>query len=73
MLALPIATFAFGGIELIGVTAGEARDPARILPRAINGMVWRILIFYIGAMAVIMSLVAWDQLQVKARADCGSV
>ena len=66
ILALPIATFAFGGIELIGVTAGEARDPARTLPRAINGVVWRILIFYIGAMAVIMSLVAWDQLQVKA-------
>jgi L-asparagine transporter-like permease len=60
VLALPIATFAFGGIELIGVTAGEARDPARTLPRAINGVVWRILIFYIGAMAVIMALVAWD-------------
>jgi len=58
VLALLIATFAFGGIELIGVTAGEARDPTRTLPRAINGVVWRILIFYIGAIAVIMALVA---------------
>ncbi len=66
LLTLPIATFAFGGVELIGVTAGEARDPARTLPRAINAVVYRILIFYIGSMAAIMSLVAWDQLPTNA-------
>lgn len=66
LLALPIATFAFGGVELIGVAAGEARDPARTLPKAINNVVYRILIFYLGAMAVIMSLVGWDQLPADA-------
>lgn len=66
VLTLPIATFAFGGVELIGMTAGEARDPARTLPRAINAVVYRILVFYIGAMTAIMSLVAWDQLPSNA-------
>ncbi|MBV8916358.1 MAG: amino acid permease [Acetobacteraceae bacterium] len=61
-LTLPIATFAFGGVELIGIAAGEARDPERTLPRAINGVLYRILLFYIGAMAAIMVLVPWNAL-----------
>jgi len=65
ILALPIALFSFGGVELIGVTAGEAQDPERTLPNAINAVVYRILIFYIGALFVIMSLVAWNQLDPK--------
>ena len=65
ILALPIALFSFGGVELIGVTAGEAQDPERTLPKAINAVVYRILIFYIGALLVIMSLVAWNQLDPK--------
>lgn len=65
-MALPIATFAFGGIELIGVTAGEARDPERTLPRAVNGVLYRILIFYIGAIAAILTLVPWDELPTSA-------
>ncbi|HYG88537.1 MAG TPA: amino acid permease [Azospirillum sp.] len=66
VLTLPIATFAFGGVELIGITAGEAENPGRTLPRAINQVVNRILVFYIGALAVIMSLVAWNQLATDA-------
>ena len=44
------------------VTAGEAQNPETVLPSAINAVVWRILIFYIGALVVIMSLVPWNQL-----------
>lgn len=62
LLVFPIALFAFGGIELVGITAGEAEDPARTMPRAINGTLIRILVFYIGAIVVIMSLVPWDQI-----------
>ncbi|MEC4592091.1 MULTISPECIES: amino acid permease [Nitrospirillum] len=62
LLVFPAALFAFGGIELIGVTAGEAEDPGKTLPRAINGALLRILVFYIGAIVVIMSLVPWDQI-----------
>ena len=51
--------FAFRGVELLGVTAGEVEDPAKSLPKATNAVVWRILVFYIGALLVVMSLVPW--------------
>jgi amino acid transporter, AAT family len=62
LLAMQIVTFAYSGVELIGVTAGEAEDPQRALPKATNGIIVRILIFYLGALAVIMAVVPWDQL-----------
>jgi AAT family amino acid transporter len=62
LLTLPLALFAFGGIEIIGVAAGETEKPNVTLPRAINGAVYRILVFYIGAIAMIMCLVPWDQI-----------
>ncbi|MFT2628571.1 amino acid permease, partial [Escherichia coli] len=55
LLAFQMATFSFVGIELVGVTAGEADDPERTLPKAINNIPIRILIFYIGALLVLMS------------------
>jgi len=61
-LALQIVMFAFLGVELLGVTAGEAQNPEKTIPSAINKVIYRILLFYIGALTVIMSLVAWDQL-----------
>lgn len=60
--ALVMVAFAFGGIELIGVTAGEAKNPDKTIPSAINKVLVRILIFYIGALFVIMSLYPWDEL-----------
>jgi AAT family amino acid transporter/D-serine/D-alanine/glycine transporter len=66
LLTLPIALFAFGGIEIIGVAAGETENPAKTLPKAINGAVYRILIFYIGAIAMIMCLVPWDEISPDA-------
>ncbi len=62
LLTLQIVMFAYSGVELIGVTAGEADNPAVVLPRATNGIIARILIFYLGALIVIMSVVPWDQL-----------
>jgi AAT family amino acid transporter/D-serine/D-alanine/glycine transporter len=44
------------------VTAGEAENPEVVLPRATNSIIFRILIFYIGALVIIMSLIPWDQL-----------
>lgn len=61
VLALQIVAFSFGGVELLGVTAGEVEDPAKSLPKATNAIVWRILVFYIGALLVIMSLVPWTE------------
>nr|WP_293854819.1 amino acid permease [Sphingomonas sp. SCN 67-18] len=62
LLCLPVATFAFGGVEMIGATAGEVRDPSKTMRRAVNGVIFRIGFFYIGALAVIMLLVPWFQL-----------
>lgn len=62
LLTMQIVMFAYVGVELIGVTAGEAQDPKVVLPRATNGIIVRILIFYIGALIVIMSLVPWNEL-----------
>lgn len=62
VLTLQMVMFAYQGVELVGVTAGEAENPEKTLPNAINSVVYRILVFYVGALLIIMSLVAWDQL-----------
>jgi AAT family amino acid transporter len=62
LLTMQIVMFAYTGVELIGVTAGEAQDPQRSLPQATNGIILRILIFYLGALTIIMAVVPWDQL-----------
>ena len=62
LLTLQIVMFAYSGVELIGVTAGEAENPQVVLPRATNGIILRILIFYLGALLVIMSVVPWNEL-----------
>ena len=61
VLVLQIVMFAYQGVELVGVTAGEAEDPERTLPHAVNSIVWRILIFYLGALIVIMSVLPWTE------------
>ena len=66
MLSISVVMFSFGGIELIGITAGEAADPGRSIPRAINQVIWRILIFYVGAMTVLMALWPWDEVGMEA-------
>jgi len=65
LLALPVAVFSFGGMEILGLTAGETKNPGKSLPKAFNGIVYRIFIFYIGALTVIMALYPWDQLDPK--------
>jgi AAT family amino acid transporter/D-serine/D-alanine/glycine transporter len=62
LTVLPIATVAFGGIELIGVTAGEAQNPRRTIPHAVDATFCCIMVLYIGALVALLSLVPWDQL-----------
>jgi AAT family amino acid transporter/aromatic amino acid transport protein AroP len=54
--------FAFGGIELIGMTAAEAENPEKSIPQAVNRVIFRILVFYVASLAIIMSLIPWNQL-----------
>ena len=65
-LSVTVVMFSFGGIELIGITAGEAEDPDHTIPRAINQVIWRILLFYVGTMAVLMALWPWNQVGMEA-------
>ncbi len=52
--------FAFVGIELVGTTAAETKDPEKSLPRAINSIPLRIIMFYVFALIVIMSVTPWS-------------
>lgn len=60
---LAFLMFAFGGIELIGMAAAEADNPQKSIPKAINQVVFRILIFYVGSLTILLSLVPWNELQ----------
>lgn len=60
-----IVMFAFGGIEVIGITAGEAQNPKKVIPKAINSVPVRILLFYVLALAVIMSIQPWNTIDGK--------
>lgn len=60
---LAFLMFAFGGIELIGMAAAEAENPEKTIPKAINQVVFRILVFYVGALTILLSLVPWNQLE----------
>jgi D-serine/D-alanine/glycine transporter len=58
-----IAVFAFVGIELVGTTAAETKDPQRTLPKAINSIPLRVLLFYVGALLVIMAVTPWRDIE----------
>lgn len=61
IMSLQMVMFAYGGIEIIGITAGEAKDPEKSIPRAVNSVPLRILVFYVGTLFVIMSIYPWNQ------------
>ena len=54
-----MVVFAFTGIELVGLTAGETEDPEKVIPMAINNIPLRIILFYVGSLAIIMSIYPW--------------
>lgn len=48
--------FAYSGIDMIGITAGETGDPEKEIPKAINTTIWRIIIFYVGSVLLLALL-----------------
>ena len=62
LMAFQMAIYSFIGIELIGVTAGETKDRANTIPKAINNVPIRILLFYVGSLIIITSVVPWNTL-----------
>lgn len=59
LLATCMAVFSFGGIENVSVSAAESEHPERDIPRAASTMIWRLLIFYVLAILVIVTLQPW--------------
>ncbi len=62
MMAVPIIMFSFGGLELVGITAAETDRPRKVIPKAVNQLIFRILIFYIGTLTILLSLYHWSNL-----------
>jgi L-asparagine transporter-like permease len=62
-LALSFVIFSFIGTEIVAVTAGEAQDPERSVPRAMRTMLLRLVIFYVGAITVLVGVIPWTQIQ----------
>ena len=61
VMAMAFIMFAFGGLELIGIAAAETSNPEKTIPKATNQIVYRILIFYIGAIGILLCLYPWNQ------------
>lgn len=64
LLSLQMVVYAYVGVEMIGIAAGEAESPETTIPMAINSFVWRIILFYVGALFVILSIFPWDKVGV---------
>ena len=62
LMSLQMVVFAYLGVEMIGLTAGEAKNPEKTIPQATNSVFWRIVIFYVGALFVILSIYPWNQI-----------
>ncbi|OWY37810.1 amino acid permease [Xenophilus sp. AP218F] len=62
LMSLQMVMFAYLGVEMLGLTAGEAKNPKKALARAVDSVFWRILIFYVGALFVILSIYPWNEL-----------
>ena len=63
ILSLAVIMFSFGGLELIGITAAEAQNPEKSIPKAVNQVVYRILLFYIGSLVVLLALYPWVEIK----------
>ncbi|MGW4892492.1 amino acid permease [Kitasatospora sp. NPDC004240] len=63
LMTLQGVMFAYLAVELVGVTAGESENPEKTLPKAINTLPFRIIVFYVGALSVILMVVKWTEFQ----------
>ncbi|MGW1412168.1 amino acid permease [Streptomyces sp. NPDC002403] len=63
LMTLQGVMFAYLAVELVGVTAGESENPEKTLPKAINTLPFRIILFYVGALSVILMVVKWTEFE----------
>ncbi len=67
-MAFAFVMFAFGGVEMLGFAAAETENPRKVIPKAINQLIFRVLIFYVGSLAVLLSLKPWTELLTHMQA-----
>ncbi|WP_209270319.1 amino acid permease [Streptomyces sp. NEAU-H3] len=61
------SVFAYGGLETVTIAAAESEHPARGVAKAVRTAMWRIAVFYVGSMAVIVTLVSWRDPEVSTK------
>ncbi|HHW18910.1 MAG TPA: amino acid permease [Firmicutes bacterium] len=59
--AMALVMVAYGGTEVIGVAAGETKDPATSVPQAVRGIALRTLILYVGSMTILVGIIPWHE------------
>ena len=64
LLAMLVVFFSFFGTEVVTIAAGEATDPVSAVKTAMNSVVWRILLFYIGSMLIVVTLLPWNAAEI---------
>ncbi|MEV5172227.1 amino acid permease [Streptomyces flaveolus] len=67
LVGLLASVFAYGGLETVTIAAAESEDPVRGVASAVRTAMWRIALFYIGSMAVVVTLVPWSSAEVVAK------
>ncbi|MCD8787092.1 amino acid permease [Staphylococcus gallinarum] len=63
LMSFQMVVFSFTGIEILGITAGETKNPEKTIPKAINSVPIRILLFYVGSLVVMMSIIPWQNIK----------
>ncbi|MEU3845325.1 amino acid permease [Streptomyces sp. NPDC028635] len=61
LLIIQGVVFAYASVELVGVTAGETENPEKIMPKAINSIMWRVGLFYVGSVILLSMLLPWNK------------
>ncbi|KOV64963.1 amino acid permease [Streptomyces sp. MMG1121] len=67
IIGLLASVFAYGGLETVTIAAAESEDPVRGVASAVRTAMWRIALFYIGSMAVVVTLVPWNSAEVVSK------
>jgi L-asparagine permease len=59
LMSLQTVVFSYGGIEMVGIAAGETKNPRKIVPKAVNSVIWRIALFYCGSILLLVMVLPW--------------
>jgi L-asparagine permease len=59
LMSLQSVVFAYAGTEMVGIAAGETKNPRKVIPKAVNGVIWRIVIFYCGSVLLLLMVLPW--------------